>query len=84
MGLGVEMRPRHFQEGQKADVGNVLNDCLVDNQPAIRDVCCSSPAGLERIISQSPPVDLTNYFTCTSPLVSSPVPLRSADRGNSG
>lgn len=44
MSLGVEMRPRHFQEGQKADVGNVLNDCLVDIQPAIREVCSSSPA----------------------------------------
>lgn len=31
---------------QKADVGNVLKDSLVDNQPAISEVCGSGAAGL--------------------------------------
>lgn len=30
---------------QKADVGNVLKDSLVDNQPAISEVCGSAAAG---------------------------------------
>ncbi len=34
---------------QKADVGNVLKDSLVDNQPAISEVCGSGAAGLWRI-----------------------------------
>lgn len=54
---------QHSALRQKADVGDVLKDSLVDNQPAISEVCGSSTPGLWRISLVNPSSWTSGYIT---------------------